>query len=118
MFANFVFKIDFNVDDGIMLPSHAEIFTAPCSLVDLKKSTIDYWNNVYGYDMSPLALQALQRTKPEIMVIKQSDLLSEGTPLELLDLKYLEIEELKKIVSKKFVSVSNPKPGPFQGMFN
>ena len=100
-----------------MLPSHAQIYTAPCSLIDLKKSTIDYWNNVYGYDMSPLALQALQRTKPEIMVIKPSDLLSEGTPLELLDLKYLEIEELKKIVSKTFVSVTNTKPGPFHGAF-
>ena len=42
-------------EDGIMLPSHAQIFAAPCSLKTLRKSSVDYWSDVYGFNMSPFA---------------------------------------------------------------
>ena len=36
-------------------------FLAPCSLKTLKETTIDYWHDVYGYNMAPLAIESLKR---------------------------------------------------------
>ena len=52
-------------DDGIVLPSHAKIVSAACTLDTFNRENVDYWNSVYGFDMSPLRQIALARDKPE-----------------------------------------------------
>ena len=101
-------------DDGLMLPSHAQIFAAPCTLHELKKETIDYWHDVYGYDMSPLSIESLKRSKPEIMIIQPDQLLSVPTEVALFDLKYVTFDELHKIASRKFIS--SKKTGEYHGI--
>ena len=57
-------------EDGIMMPSHATIYASPCSLKKLRETTVDFWQNVFGFNMNPLAKEALKRTKPEITTIE------------------------------------------------
>ena len=104
----------FLTEDGIMMPSNAKIYAAPCSLKSLRQSTVGFWSNVYGFNMSPFAKEALKRTKPEIDIVQPDQILSD--PVEMLDLnlKYTNSSELDSVVSKKFVSVK--KNDKFQGL--
>jgi len=101
-------------EDGLMLPSHAQIYAAPCSLTQLKKSSVDYWSDVYGFNMSPFAKEAMKRTKPEITIIAADQIISEPIQVLDLDLKYTDHSELDFIHSKTFISVN--KTDKFQGL--
>lgn len=101
-------------EDGIILPSHAQILAAPCSLKTLKETTIDYWHDVYGYNMAPLAVESLKRTKPEVMIILPNQILSLPTEVANIDLKYVTIDELQTLSSRKFVSIT--RTGAFHGL--
>lgn len=101
-------------DDGIMMPSRAKIYASACSLADLRASTVDYWKDVYGFNMSILQKEALKRTKPEIVVISPDSLLSDPVEVHDLDLCTVTCDDLSNISSKKFVSVNNN--ANFQGL--
>ena len=58
-------------DDGIVLPSHAKIVSAACTMDAFNRDNVDYWNSVYGFDMSPLKRIALAREKPEVGLLPQ-----------------------------------------------
>jgi len=52
---------------GVMLPTSAQIFAAPCAVPDLWKQQIGFWkDNLYGFDLSLFGIEAQIRTKPEI----------------------------------------------------
>ena len=101
-------------DDGIMFPSRAKIYAAACSLSDLRASTVDYWKDVYGFNMDILKTEALKRTKPEITVIDKDALISDPVEIRELDLCTVTCEALSSISSKKFVSIN--KNARFQGL--
>jgi protein arginine N-methyltransferase 6 len=101
-------------ESGFMLPSHASIWAAPCSLEDLKHTTIDYWRSVYGFDMSPLAQESIKRSKPEIMIISPDQLLAQPVCVANFDLNNVTIEDLSSIDKRHFVSAT--RPGSFHGL--
>ena len=101
-------------EDGVMMPSSARIFACPISCQELRSSTIDYWQDVYGFNMGPLSTEALKRTKPEVDVLDASRLLSDPVELVSLDLTTVTSEELSNISDKKFVSCN--KTSKFQGL--
>ena len=54
-------------DSGIVLPSHARILSAACTMESFDRDNADFWSGgVYGFDMSPLRQLALARDKPEV----------------------------------------------------
>ena len=77
---------------------------------------MDYWSNVYGFDMTPFAKEALKRTKPEITIIDPDQIIAEPVQILELDLKYTDHSELASVNAKKFVSVK--KTDKFQGKKN
>lgn len=101
-------------DDGIMMPSHASIHAAPCSLQSLRNETIDFWSNVYGFNMKPFAQETLKRTKPEVIIIASDQVLGEPVQVVELDLKYTERSELNSFISRHFLSIQ--KTSKFQGL--
>lgn len=101
-------------EDGILMPSKATLMAAPCHLEGLKKATVEFWDNVYGFDMSPLSKEAIKRTKPEIEVLSPAQLLADPVQLADFHLKYVTHEELSSIESRKFVSIT--KAGRLQGL--
>ena len=64
--------------------------------------------------MTPLADEALKRTKPDIEIISPDKLISDPVEILDLDLTYIESSELSSIVSRKFVSVTSSNM--FQGL--
>lgn len=50
--------------DGLMVPSHATLRIAPLADSDLTASHIDFWRDVYGFDMSAM----LERAHEEALV--------------------------------------------------
>jgi len=92
-------------DDGIVLPSHARIVSAACTMDAFNRDNVDYWNSVYGFDMSPLKRIALAREKPEVIVVEAEELLHEPRTVAEFDLRWVGVDELQRVTSRQFVSV-------------
>jgi len=97
-------------ETGIMLPSHATIYTAPCSLDEHWKSKVNFWDNVYGFDMSALGREVVRRgrgvgAKPEVMVLKPEQILAEPVAFAQFDLRTCTTAELDALSNRHFVSI-------------
>jgi len=95
---------------GVMLPSHATIYTAPCSLDTHLQSKVTFWNNVYGFDMSALGREAVRRgrglgAKPEVMVLGPDQILAEPQAFAKLDLRTCTSTDLDALSNRHFVSI-------------
>ena len=40
--------------DGVMWPSSAELFLVPCSATRYYSEKVEFWEDVYGFDFSPM----------------------------------------------------------------
>ncbi|XP_047500393.1 protein arginine N-methyltransferase 1-like [Penaeus chinensis] len=103
-------------DEGTVFPSEARIFACPCSLQSLYKEQINYWDNVYGFNMSAVKQFALRSKmiKPEVCLIPESDLLSEPTCIKKFNLRWVTEEEVKLFSETTFVGIT--KSGSYQGL--
>ncbi|TRY63454.1 hypothetical protein TCAL_00873 [Tigriopus californicus] len=99
---------------GIMMPSHARIWSAPVSMSDYFREKVDFWDNVYGFKMPPLKRLMLRSDKPEVDVIQPEQILSEPTLVAEFDLRWVETEEIKSVSQKRFISAT--ATGSFQGL--
>lgn len=58
-------------DTGIILPTEAQIFAAPCSVPELWKDRIGFWGDKpYDFDFGPIANVAKVQTKPEVYSVR------------------------------------------------
>lgn len=104
---------------GIMLPSHATLYAAPCSLETRWIDKSKFWNNVYGFDMSPFGTEAINRErkgrgKPEILSLNPTEILSEPEIYADFDLLTIAQNELNSLYKKNFVSIN--QNGKFHGI--
>lgn len=97
---------------GSMFPDRAIIYISPCAL----PSMFDDWENISGVRMTKFAeqLRMQKSSKPEIVSIKNEDLLCEDTVMAFLDLNDinpgdLDLFEFNEVLVAK-------KSGNFQGM--
>ncbi len=91
-------------EDGIVLPSRAKIFSAACTMEKHNRDSIDYWNNVYGFDMSPLRDVALAATKPEVVVVDSGELLTDHLDVAEFDLRWMSVDEVERVHRRQFAS--------------
>jgi len=105
-------------DDGIMFPSHATIHAAPIQLNSYIKDNIDYWDNVYGFNMNPVAQHVMENKMsggaPEVMVVGAEELLAAPVTITEYDLRWVQLDEVTAVKDKKFVSIN--KQGSFHGL--
>ena len=103
-------------DDGTVFPSEARIYASPCSLHTLYKEQINFWDDVYDFNMTAVKNYALKSKmiKPEVCLIKECDLLSEPACLKRFNLRWVTEEEVKLFAETTFVGVS--RPGAYQGL--
>ena len=78
--------------DGLMVPSHATLRIAPLADSDLKASHIDFWRDVYSFDMTAM----LDRAHEEVLVrvVDEEELAAESVPFLELDLHRTTVDEL------------------------
>jgi len=78
--------------DGLMVPSHMNMWIAPLSDPDYVMEHIVFWRDVYGFDMK--AMQAGIYDDPQILHIPAGNLCAEASPFLQLDLYSTETKDL------------------------
>ncbi|KAH0832527.1 hypothetical protein AYO21_10659 [Fonsecaea monophora] len=78
--------------DGLMVPSHATLRIAPLADSDLKASHIDFWRDVYGFDMTAM----LEKAHEEALVrlADEKELAGESVAFLELDLHRTTVDDL------------------------
>ncbi|KIW97759.1 uncharacterized protein Z519_01343 [Cladophialophora bantiana CBS 173.52] len=78
--------------DGLMVPSHATLRITPLADSDLKASHIDFWRDVYGFDMTAM----LEKAHEEVLIRLANDkeLAGESVAFLELDLHQTRVDDL------------------------
>ena len=87
-------------DGGLMLPSSADLYICPVSMKDYLKEHHEFWNDVYGFDFSPLLPAVKQKSlqQPVITTMKPDQCLSEPELLSHLDLQFVAQEDIRSLL--------------------
>lgn len=93
MFDSVIYARDrYLAEDGLMVPSYAALRIAPLADSDLKASHIDFWRDVYGFDMTAM----LERASEEalIRIVDEKELAAESVAFLELDLHSTQVGDL------------------------
>lgn len=97
--------------DGLMVPSHATIKVTSLIDSELKVSHIDFWRDVYGFDMQAMLRRAHEEAV--VKVVDPDELGGDGVTLALLDLHKTTVEDLD--VEAKFELPPSKREGLLEG---
>ncbi|KAL5489482.1 hypothetical protein EMCRGX_G018576 [Ephydatia muelleri] len=89
-------------EDGVVWPSGARLFLVPCSAQQCYDEKISFWDNVYGFDFSPLkhvAQSDLFGRPIHNHVMSEGDCLSKPLCIHTLDTKTVTVANLELIQS-------------------
>jgi type I protein arginine methyltransferase len=77
---------------GLMVPSHAAIKLAPLGDSDLRESHIDFWRDVYGFDMTAM----LEKAHEEVLIrtLEAKELGADAATILELDLHTATVADL------------------------
>lgn len=93
MFDSVIYARDrYLAEDGLMVPSYAALRIAPLADSDLKASHIDFWRDVYGFDMTAM----LEKANEEVLIriVDEKELAAESVAFLELDLHSTRVEDL------------------------
>nr|XP_003700404.1 PREDICTED: protein arginine N-methyltransferase 6 [Megachile rotundata] len=104
---------NFLKENGMLFPCIAKLYASPCQI----PSMYEFWDDVDGVNMKCVGKEyrKTKSMKPEIIVVDEKDLLTEGKLLAWLDLQCISIEELNQLGGEEYISVCN-KDGRYQGV--
>jgi len=85
------------VPNGLIFPDKASLFLAAIEDEDYRRKKIDFWDNVYGFDMSTIKHIAL--AEPLVDVVEQSAVISDSVKILDLDLLTCTNEDLSFVSS-------------------
>ena len=77
--------------DGLMVPSHARIMIAPLVDSEVRIEQVDFWREVYGFDMSGMLERAFDEAIIQTVNPKE---VGEGVVFRELDLHRAKVEDL------------------------
>ncbi|KAF1352520.1 protein arginine N-methyltransferase [Delphinella strobiligena] len=77
---------------GLIFPDKATIFAAGIEDGDYKEEKIGFWDNVWGFDYSPLKHTAL--TEPLVDTVEMKAVVTDPTPVLTLDLYTVTVADL------------------------
>lgn len=100
-------------EDGLLFPAIAKLYATPCEL----PSMYEFWDNVCGVNMRCIGeeYRKIKSLKPEVLLLHQDNLLSEGKLLAWLDLNCISVEEINLLGGENYVTVCE-KDGKYQGI--
>lgn len=78
--------------DGLMVPSHAALKIAPLADSDVRIEQIDFWRDVYGFDMTGM----LERAYEDVIIqsVKKEEVAGQGIVFRELDLHKVTVQDL------------------------
>lgn len=86
--------------DGLMVPSHMNMWAAPVADPDYISDHIAFWRDVYGFDMK--AMQAGIHDDAQVLVMPSSTICAEPSPFLQLSLHTITVKDL--VFKRKFQS--------------
>lgn len=72
------------VDDGVLLPDKASLYLTAIEDAEYKEDKIEFWNNVYGFDMSCIKKQAMM--EPLVDTVDQNQIVTNSQLLKTMDI--------------------------------
>ncbi|KAF3439573.1 hypothetical protein FNV43_RR17851 [Rhamnella rubrinervis] len=72
------------VNDGIVLPDKASLYLTAIEDAEYKDDKIEFWNNVYGFDMSCIKKQAMM--EPLVDTVDQNQIVTNCQLLKTMDI--------------------------------
>jgi hypothetical protein len=86
-------------EDGCLFPSLSYLYLSPVNMDTHIKDSVDSWTDFYGFDFSPVvtSVKLNSLSKPSIMEIEESQLLSEPKIIASFDLKTVTQEDITSV---------------------
>lgn len=81
------------VNDGIIFPDKAVMYICGVEDGQVKKDRIDFWGDVYGFDMSPIKDLAIK--EPVVDVVDAKAIVTDSVPILRLDILTCKKEDLE-----------------------
>lgn len=82
----------FMKETGTMMPSQARMFIAAIEDAEYRKKKIDFWDNVYGFNYTPIKEWAL--IEPLVDTVPQNNIITDDCLLVTFDLNKCQKEDL------------------------
>lgn len=105
----------FLASDGHMVPSDAVLYMTPVNMSSYVSENILFWDNVFGYDFSPVKYAVLgnKMMEPTITCIEMSQCVAEPEIFYEFDLKTVTIGDIQNI--SQTLTFTLTKPGLVHG---
>eukprot|EP00262_Sarcandra_glabra_P022030 TRINITY_DN955_c0_g1_i1.p1 TRINITY_DN955_c0_g1~~TRINITY_DN955_c0_g1_i1.p1 ORF type:complete len:379 (-),score=61.14 TRINITY_DN955_c0_g1_i1:73-1209(-) len=72
------------INDGIVLPDRASLFLTAIEDAEYKEDKIEFWNSVYGFDMSCIKKQSMM--EPLVDTVDQNQIVTNSQLLKTMDI--------------------------------
>ncbi|TYI62549.1 hypothetical protein E1A91_D10G252100v1 [Gossypium mustelinum] len=82
--SKFLFLHPCQVDDGVVLPDEASLYLTAIEDAEYKDDKIEFWNNVYGFNMSCIKKQAMM--EPLVDTVDQKQIVTNCHLLKTMDI--------------------------------
>ncbi|XP_051159310.1 protein arginine N-methyltransferase 6 [Leptopilina boulardi] len=104
---------NFLKENGLMFPSIAKLYAAPCQL----PSFFDFWDDIHGVQMKCVGKEhrRLKSLKPEVSIVNDENLLCDSNLLIWLNLYDVTVEELNTLSGDNTIAICQ-KDGKCQGI--
>jgi protein arginine N-methyltransferase 1 len=82
--------------DGILLPDKSSIYICAIEDAEYKEDKINFWDNVYGFNMSCIKQMAIK--EPLVDVVEANQVMSSSSKMLTIDISTVKIEDLTFVV--------------------
>lgn len=93
------------VSGGVVLPDRTSLFITAIEDADYKQDKIEFWNNVYGFDMSCIRKQAM--LEPLVDSVDQNQIVTNSQLLKTMDIEKMVSQDVSFSSSFKLVANRN-----------
>ncbi|TYH62422.1 hypothetical protein ES332_D07G119100v1 [Gossypium tomentosum] len=93
---------DGEVDDGVVLPDEASLYLTAIEDAEYKDDKIEFWNNVYGFDMSCIKKQAMM--EPLVDTVDQKQIVTNCHLLKTMDISKMVLGDAFFIAPFKLIA--------------
>ncbi|KAL3698793.1 hypothetical protein R1sor_012869 [Riccia sorocarpa] len=93
------------VPNGIVLPDKTSLYLTAIEDADYKSEKIDFWNNVYGFDMSCIRKQAMR--EPLVDTVDSNQLVTHSYLLKTMDISKMGSGDASFSAPFKLVATKN-----------
>ncbi|XP_020575408.1 probable protein arginine N-methyltransferase 1 [Phalaenopsis equestris] len=93
------------INDGIVLPDKTSLYLTAIEDAEYKEDKIEFWNNVYGFDMSCIKKQAMM--EPLVDTVDQNQIVTNCLLLKTMDISKMVAGDVSFTVPFKLVAERN-----------